>query len=1050
MKKIYFLICFWACFNLSQTLATPLSSWLKKSPIFTQNGIKKNENPPFRPEFSSGYYIANMRIGAYRINDNGGGCSLSESPEPRFRLNWGSDATVILNPGNDLNCGWQQLNNNGRAIGPNLVWSSTTFPYQPDLTIQAWEEDNCEDDNTYDDCFFDGDDDPVTRTFSLNFHPNNSALNVGFNQWEYNLSAGGTSYGIRLHFEVFTSFVVDAYSDANQQGRTQTFGAGDYNVNSLLTGVGNDGISSFYIRSGYKLIAYNNSDFDGYPMTYRGTVNYVDMMNDKISSFRVVAEDNLPSNEQTLLIYYAGSGRKLDKEFENGFGREVNADNIIIVNGVGGDVKNYASYNQFNIDYVEENRIHTYSNFPSNHTADAKAFKNDNHGGGFYRYIFGVDMTYDGDVLEGYDDEDSQEAARNVFRTMQRYNLKGYKRIVIAGHSRGAAVGLSSFLSGLSKALNNEGAFSGFNSLATDLVNNASSINVVALDPVEGPLPNDFHMGDDWKATDLYKWFKDRYSKFTFSEIYANSALMSGSAVEFLVSVGFGSDACFQPSPRFLHDDPTHNVHRYWLGFRHSAMNNRTEKLAELYDNDNKLPMLHVADYFNAALHDQTLFQDKTYWTNKFFLNDQLAYLKALRLTGCTSQDITTPDADLEIDTYYSQRHGGHNNQNSVSVNMHNFVGRSTNLDTKPSDAYFTASATGTYTADREFTDANGWTHYSTCKGELLLSVFKGSSGVVISPNQVTVKVNDNPRVQYVPDGTGFIRNANGAIVMNRTWNIDPSVQPNSDVLVQFYYTPEEYAAINAELSSRGQVPLSSPSQMWFYKSNATAHASIAATSTATVLMSGSASRTAWEIRNTKRSQYAAFFVVSSFSGGGGGGSNGGGTVLPLSLLSFKGEATESGHLLTWSTANEQNSSHFVVEISENGVDFIRIGQVSAKGNSQEPLTYNFQNPHIKGEFSYYRLKSMDVDGKFEYSKIILIKNKATQTLYAFPNPSQNGVFTFAGKSFESNKAMITNAIGQKLKLMIVNNTLDLSGQPSGVYFVHIMGTATSLKLVKE
>lgn len=59
-----------------------------------------------------------------------------------------------------------------------------------------------------------------------------------------------------------------------------------------------------------------------------------------------------------------------------------------------------------------------------------------------------------------------------------------------------------------------------------------------------------------------------------------------------------------------------------------------------------------------------------------------------------------------------------------------------------------------------------------------------------------------------------------------------------------------------------------------------------------------------------------------------------GSTGLPVTWLNFKGEQVQDAVLLTWVTASEFNSRHFVVERSVDGLRFEKIGQVKAAGNS--------------------------------------------------------------------------------------------------------------------
>ena len=110
---------------------------------------------------------------------------------------------------------------------------------------------------------------------------------------------------------------------------------------------------------------------------------------------------------------------------------------------------------------------------------------------------------------------------------------------------------------------------------------------------------------------------------------------------------------------------------------------------------------------------------------------------------------------------------------------------------------------------------------------------------------------------------------------------------------------------------------------------------------------------------------------------------------LPVTLLSFNGEEKEGQHHLYWKTSTEENTSHFVIEHSADAKLFKELGMTNAAGNSQEEKEYRFANKTPLLGNNFYRLKMVDIDGKFTYSNVVLLnvlKDKTTILLY--PNPS--------------------------------------------------------------
>ncbi|RIJ34372.1 LamG-like jellyroll fold domain-containing protein [Pontibacter oryzae] len=113
-------------------------------------------------------------------------------------------------------------------------------------------------------------------------------------------------------------------------------------------------------------------------------------------------------------------------------------------------------------------------------------------------------------------------------------------------------------------------------------------------------------------------------------------------------------------------------------------------------------------------------------------------------------------------------------------------------------------------------------------------------------------------------------------------------------------------------------------------------------------------------------------------------------------LVRFEGQYIGGSIQLTWETAAEANLSHFVVERSEDMEAFEPLGEVKANGNSNTAIIYNFNDIAPLQTKNYYRLKIMKEDGKYTYSKIIMIEfGGPTATFFKiYPNPIEQGEVT--------------------------------------------------------
>ena len=91
---------------------------------------------------------------------------------------------------------------------------------------------------------------------------------------------------------------------------------------------------------------------------------------------------------------------------------------------------------------------------------------------------------------------------------------------------------------------------------------------------------------------------------------------------------------------------------------------------------------------------------------------------------------------------------------------------------------------------------------------------------------------------------------------------------------------------------------------------------------------------------------------------------------------------------LQWITAGELNTKDFEVEWSDDGLHFNKIAKLPAAGNSTHDLHYSYLHKLPIDGNNYYRLKMIDIDGRFTYSPVIKINIALTETkIVIFPNP---------------------------------------------------------------
>ena len=118
------------------------------------------------------------------------------------------------------------------------------------------------------------------------------------------------------------------------------------------------------------------------------------------------------------------------------------------------------------------------------------------------------------------------------------------------------------------------------------------------------------------------------------------------------------------------------------------------------------------------------------------------------------------------------------------------------------------------------------------------------------------------------------------------------------------------------------------------------------------------------------------------------------GGPLPVQLLNLIAHQKGSGVSVEWSTAQENNSHHFEVERSANGnSNWSTVALVNASGNSSTAKNYNAYDAKPLSGINFYRLKQVDKDGVFKYSKTVRVNiNSAKTGVSVLTNPFHNSV----------------------------------------------------------
>ncbi|MEO8590784.1 MAG: hypothetical protein ABI432_15520 [Flavobacteriales bacterium] len=140
-------------------------------------------------------------------------------------------------------------------------------------------------------------------------------------------------------------------------------------------------------------------------------------------------------------------------------------------------------------------------------------------------------------------------------------------------------------------------------------------------------------------------------------------------------------------------------------------------------------------------------------------------------------------------------------------------------------------------------------------------------------------------------------------------------------------------------------------------------------------------------------------------------------TLLPVELLDLSAKAQNEAIEVTWTTASELNSDHFIVERSEDMVNFDAIGTMVAAGTSVQVTHYTYLDEAPREGLNYYRLQQVDADGSSTTSRsVYAVYRRATTEMVVFPNPA--GDILYASFELPEDDAVIYRVLDASGRLV--------------------------------
>lgn len=162
---------------------------------------------------------------------------------------------------------------------------------------------------------------------------------------------------------------------------------------------------------------------------------------------------------------------------------------------------------------------------------------------------------------------------------------------------------------------------------------------------------------------------------------------------------------------------------------------------------------------------------------------------------------------------------------------------------------------------------------------------------------------------------------------------------------------------------------------------------------------------------------------------------------LPVNFIGLVANKVNNGITLRWDVGDEINVKEYQVEKSTNGYTFTSVGTVPASHKS----VYQFTDPNSNEAQIYYRIKSIDNDGRTKFSGIIRVvnNNSYTQNIRLYPVPAHSDLTVQHSQLGANARLTISSIDGRILKIVtpnigVSNTIIDVSSFSAGTYILKL------------
>lgn len=167
-------------------------------------------------------------------------------------------------------------------------------------------------------------------------------------------------------------------------------------------------------------------------------------------------------------------------------------------------------------------------------------------------------------------------------------------------------------------------------------------------------------------------------------------------------------------------------------------------------------------------------------------------------------------------------------------------------------------------------------------------------------------------------------------------------------------------------------------------------------------------------------------------------------STLPITLTDFYAKPNESAVELVWNIETERNVNYYIVERSNDGINFVPISTIKSVAETEGYYNLNYSTADLSPKIgiNYYRLVNVDKDGSKQNNKTIMVNFNKTHSTEVWINQTETEIIISYENSFLNKTFYLMDLNGKKIgEFKNLNTdlnyfTIDKLSLPKGLYVI--------------